>query len=374
MSNEVTREQNIADAWASIGTAEGRPSSDLPPPLPSFADMTPPAFGSQVDGVTNQSLAQSLQEKGYHPVMLFGSTRSGKSYLLASLFHYLQNDPWSEAICLMGEWILPVNTAKGAKVADEASKFFNHVVMDFNSGNPVPSTHTEVPFFIPVILRPNNGMPDIKLAFMESRGEDYHIKPDTVNFFPELKQDILDVYRNYPLPISLLVIAPYTLRDAYTEYAEPEDPGSEEFKFVDKSLFGALQAYQANRVGFGSDHYLFVLTKWDVYTGGASNPEFLEPPVGLVEKLIADRYTLAWNIFRGMRKTANSNTMQYCAGLISGNHVYSVPEALKPKINRFPRALWDWMYINASGGKRLYGPKRTESTKGVFGWLKKILS
>ena len=376
MSNQGSRDKNIADAWSSIGADE------TPPPLPSATEMPPPLKSAGHTSATHESsygqadnltLAQSLLEKGYHPVMLFGTSRSGKSYLLASLFQYLQNDPWSEAICIMGEWILPVNTKKGADVADEASRFFNHVVMGLNSGDAVRSTHTPVPFFIPVILRPNNGKPDIKLAFMESRGEDYHIRPESAQFYPELKQDIVDVYRNYPLPISLLVIAPYTLRDAYTEFAEEEDPTSEEFKTVDKSLYGALQAYQSTRNGVDHDNYLFVLTKWDAYTKGASNPEFVNPPVGLVEKLIAERYKLAWNIYRNMRRVANSNSMQYSAGLISGDKIYDVPEALRTRINKFPRALWDWLYLNASG-QALYGPSKEKPPAGAVGWLKKILS
>jgi hypothetical protein len=321
------------------------------------------------------SLARSLVEKKYHPVMIFGTAASGKSSMLASLFHYLQNDPRSEAICMLGEWILPIDTKEGATVAEEVSRFFNRAVMNFNNGDAVPRTRTDtVPFFIPVVLRPNNGKPEVRIAFLESSGENYRINSDSVNYFPGLKDEISDVYRNFRGALSILVVAPYTLKDAYTDQ-EIETPDDEQFQIVDQSLYGALQSYQRERRWLDMDNYMFVLTKWDVYTGGISNPEFSNPPSGLVEKVISERYKLSWNFYRTMPKKGRSNSMQYSSGLITGDSVVAVPDKMKPAINKFPRALWNWLYRNATGGTVLNGPTEAEKKpNGMTAWLKKVLS
>lgn len=365
-------EVKISDIWSPVGT-----SSE---PAPAFEEKLAPAVESihRPDPYRPQAvtLAQCLSDKGYHPVMLFGTAASGKSTLLASLFHYLKTDPWSEAIYVEGEAILPIDTVEGASVAEEAKRFFKQVAIRSKQGKALDSTRNLVPFFIPVILRPNNGQPDIRLAFLESRGEDYKIKEDleTAEYYPQMKNEILDVYRNYAGALSVLVIAPFTLRDAYAESEQGNDTEREDIRIADESLYGALHAYQANRQWMDRDNHLFVLTKWDAYAGGLANPDFENPPVGLVEKLINERYEHAWNLFRKMRKGGNSKTMQYSAGLISGSEFFEVPDSMKPKMNRFPRALLDWLYVNATGGTHLYGVAKEKKESGSFGWLKKVLS
>jgi hypothetical protein len=112
-----------------------------------------------------------------------------------------------------------------------------------------------------------------------------------------------------------------------------------------------------------------------VYAGGLSNPDCANPPIGLVEKIIRERYRLAWNFFQTMPKKGNSNSMQYSAGLITGDSVVAVPDRLKPSINQFPRAVWNWLYFNSSGGTPLYGPPSgSKPTGGFFAWLKNALS
>jgi hypothetical protein len=360
---------NLEGVWAPVAP------DDQPPPLPVSEHFV--SLDSDFSDVTEQTftLARSLTEKKYHPVMLFGTAASGKSSMLASLFHYLQNDPRSGAICMLGEWIIPVDTELGGKVADQVSRFFNNSVMKFNAGVALPRNKANIPpFFIPVILRPNNGKPEVRLAFLESAGEHYHVKEDTADYFPKLKNEILDVYQNFRGGLSVLVVAPYTLKDAYGSQTieEPDDSALQE---VDQALYGALQSYQSNRRWFDLDHHMFVLTKWDVYAKGISNPEFTNPPNGLVEKIIKERYRLAWNFFQTMPKHGNSNSMQYSSGLISGVSVVSVPDKLKPStINKFPRALWNWIYHNASGSTWLYGPVNRPKPNGILSWLKKALS
>ena len=362
---------NTSGVWAAIEPTLGKSN-----PADTPQHHTSPDNNVEHSGqYSSIGLARSLIEKKYHPVMIFGTQASGKSSLLASLFHYLQNDPRSEAICMLGEWILPIDSTYGKTIADQIEGFFNRAVMNFNTGAAAPRTHHHtIPYFIPVVLRPSNGKPEIRLAFLESSGENYELNKDGAGYFKGLKDEILDVYRNFPGALSVLLVAPYTLKDAYTDQEiEPADDSA--FQPIDQALYGALQSYQRERRWLDLDNYLFILTKWDVYTGGLSNPDFAKPPVGLVDKVISERYPLAWNFYRTMPKKGRSNSMQYSSGLITGSSVISVPDKLKPVIHQFPRALWNWLYMNASGGKTLNGPSNDQQkSTGLGSWLKKVLS
>lgn len=326
---------------------------------PEFKQESKPVKG-------HGSLAEELHRKGYHPVMLFGTRAAGKSSLLASLFYYLQSDPESPAIAVRGEWILPTETSYGKSVADAASRFLNHVLNDFHDGVAAPMTQEEHPFYIPVILRPNNGQPEIKLAFLESRGEWYQIKKNSKDLYPDLREEVSDVYRKFPNGISVLLIAPYVIGEAYSEQATSEWAQSE-MRDSDTALFGALQAYQMARQHRELDKHLFVLTKWDAHTRSIVDKDFISPPRGMVSHLISERFPKSWTLFRNMQST-EAQSMQYSAGVMSGNARVEIPQHLKPVMNRFPQMLWRWLYANSTGGAELFVPQdaRTPSSTEAF--------
>jgi hypothetical protein len=324
------------------------------------------------------SLSDELHRKGYHPVMLFGTRAAGKSSLLASLFYYLESDPESPAIAVRGEWIIPTETSYGKSVADAASRFLNHVLNNFHDGIAAPATHDEFPFYIPVILRPNNGQPEVKLAFLESKGEWYQIKKDSKDLYPELRDEVADVYRNFPNGLSILLIAPYVIGDAYSGEASSEWANNE-LRDSDTSLFGALQAYQVARQGREFDKFLFVLTKWDAHIPSIVDKEFINPPRGMVSYLISQRFPKSWTLFQTMQ-TVEAQSMQYSAGIMSGDARVEIPQHLKPIMNRFPRMLWGWLYSNSTGGEDLFvsRPKDAQSPSvvprmGIVGLLRKLL-
>ena len=379
-------ESQFGDVWSAVDTSvssEAAPSSSstAPPaqqtPSQDFAATTnafvtaqaAPQAAPEVGAV---SLAGELIAKNYHPVMIFGTRASGKSSLLTSLFHYLQTDSSSQAMCILGEWIIPIDTTYGQSVADAAKRFFNQVVMNFNDGNAAPSTRDQFPFYIPIILRPSNGQPEIRLAFLESRGEWYQVDKSSSNYFPELRDEVAQVYKNYSGSLSILLIAPYVTREAYTQ-DEPPDTNSSEIRDSDKGLFGALQAYHATRLNREQDKFMFVLTKWDAHTRAIVAPEFSNPPSGLIERLIHERFPLAWNLYQTMPKNGNALSMQYSSGVMSGDARLAIPEPLKPIMNQFPRALWGWLYRNASGGQELY-TKAAKPKKSFFSSIKDILT
>lgn len=341
-------------------------SFDAPPDLPPD------------DGRDRVQLAEELSKKGYHPVLIFGTRASGKSSLLASLFHYLRSDPESPAIAVQGEWIVPTDTGYGQTVKDAATQFLNHAVLAFYNGQATPRTVDTHPYYIPIVLRPNNGLPEIRLAFLESRGEWYHITPKSRDLFPILREEIADVYTNYKKSISILVIAPYVIGDAYSTTASQEQR-DEEMKSSDTAIYGSLMSYQMNRRNRDKDHFLFVLTKWDAHTKTIVNKDFFRPPRGLVSILIEQRYPQSWALFRNMQ-SGEAQSMQYCAGIMSGNKRVEIPLQHRPLMHQFPQVLWRWLYSNASGGLSLFdGPPEQQAATGppgkrFIGLLKKIFT
>lgn len=350
-------------------------SADEPSAQAGF-DTSDHNHGAEIAG-KHGSLADELYRKGYHPVMLFGTRAAGKSSLLASLFHYLHSDPESPAIAVRGEWIISTESSYGQSVADSASRFLNHVMNDFHDGIAAPMTQEEHPFYIPIILRPNNGQPEVKLAFLESRGEWYAIKRDSKDLYPELRNEVAEVYRNFPNALSILLIAPYVIGDAYSEQSSSEWAHNE-MRDSDTSLFGALQAYQLARQRREFDKFLFVLTKWDAHTSIVEK-EFVNPPRGMVAYLISQRFPKSWTLFQTMQ-TGDAQSMQYSAGIMSGDARVETPKHLQPIMNRFPQMLWRWLYSNCTGGEELFVIRNTSSKSsgtmpklGIGALLRKLL-
>jgi hypothetical protein len=361
---------------------------DAPPePLAEPRTFEPPSFqhdsySPAASGTLNHrrdriDLASELLRKGYHPVLIFGTRASGKSSLLASLFYYLQSDPQSPAIGVPGEWIVPIETPYGQTVADAATHFLNHVLHDFHNGLAAPQTRDEIPYYIPISLRPNNGQPEFKFAFLESRGEWYHIDRHSKDLFPELREEISDVYSNYNRGISVLLIAPYVMGETYPEGNQigSLEWAREEMRDSDTALFGALQAYQMARVHRALDKHLFILTKWDAHTRSIIDKEFARPPRGLVSHLISERFPKSWTLFHNMQSGA-VQSMQYSSGVMSGAARIDTPKNLKPIMNQFPKMLWGWLYENASQGLPLFvDAKRGDAPVGAgfFSKLKELL-
>ena len=348
----------IASQW-------GQPA-DQPAPTVSFDKtfINKSAFGTAdtvqpPQGRVQIRLSEELLRKNYHPVMIFGTRASGKSSLLASLFYYLQTDLGSPAIPVLGEWIVPIDTPYGQSVAEAASQFFTHVLSNFHDGEAAPSTRNEYPFYIPIILRPNNGQPEIRLAFLESRGEWYHIDKNSKDLFPQLREEVADVYQNFTKGISILLIAPYVIGDAYPQDELSEDWKKNEMRISDSSLFGALQSYQTHRQNRELDKYLFILTKWDAHTRSLIDRDFSNPPHGMVSYFISERYPRSWTLFQTMQSGA-AQSMQYSAGVMSGNARADTPMHLLPIMNQFPKMLWSWLYSNATNGQDLFLNSRSK--------------
>jgi hypothetical protein len=355
MGLKMTRRDNQGSYWGSTESNPPNMESSFETPdsfnQGSFSSpQQPEAFSANEES----QLVRELEEKQYHPILIFGTRASGKSSLLASLFFYLQSNPATPAIAILDDkFIVSLDMNYSNTVADAATHFFNHVINAFHSGEAAPSTRDEYPYYIPVILRPNNGQPEVRLAFLESRGEWYAIQHDSRDLYPALRNEVSDVYKNFSKSISILLIAPFVIGESYSEEI-PSELAMKEMDESDAGIFGALQAYQQTREFRHLDNYLYILTKWDQYSKVITSPEFIRPPRGVVSNLIAERFPRSWTMFQAMQ-SGDAQSMQYSAGLMSGNiRVKKIDPNYKPILDQFPEMLWRWLYRNASGYELFY--------------------
>jgi hypothetical protein len=78
-------------------------------------------------------------------------------------------------------------------------------------------------------------------------------------------------------------------------------------------------------------------------------------------------------------QTEEAQSMQYSAGLMSGDARVDIPEHLKPIMNRFPQMLWRWLYANSTSidlftsGIKDIQPLGAAPKFSLSGFLRKLL-
>jgi hypothetical protein len=319
------------------------------------------------------SLSEELIKKDYHPVVLIGTRAAGKTSLLTSLFRYLRTDSSSKILYGLGEAIIPEETPVGEMMYTNAKRFLNNIVIDFQEGKAAGRTSTE-PYFIPVVLTPTNGQPPTKIAILEIPGEYYQIERSSIDMFKETSWEIADVYRNYHGPISIVIVGPIVVGDAYQSDESMAEQYIQQRFNTDIALNGALQTYQSMRSQKANDNISFLLTKWDAYTKGVFSNDFRHPPKGLIENLINQLYPNTWNTFNLLSQLNPDKliAMRYCSGLMSGDHSLPIPKNYIDDINIYPKILWSWLYENSSGGMPLY-PREKNKYKLILQKIKDII-
>jgi hypothetical protein len=134
-------------------------------------------------------LAQNMSESGYHPVIIFGTSSSGKSSLLGSLLASFQIDATHEIGISLGDSLMPHDSPDGERANQYASALYYRSVQEYIGGKGHQATKVDIPFFVPVIIRPKDRNP-IKFALMESNGEWYKPKPSTEQYFQQLRKEV----------------------------------------------------------------------------------------------------------------------------------------------------------------------------------------
>jgi len=324
------------------------PASELPagPPVRLGTSESATRVGRQ--------LAEQMEERGYHPVVIFGSSASGKSSLLTSLLAYLQVDDDAKIQIRLGEAFALDDEAYGQWAETESKGFFFRTVEEFIGGLAKASTMSPNPFFIPVVIKPHGNLPEMKFAFLESRGDWYNPQKETNEFFQRLREEISSVLVNFQKGISFLHIAPYTQVETWNESAQNQQVLDITMRQkADLAIVGALNSYKAVRVVKHRDAHLFLVTKWDAYAPpGGNTGSFSAPSIEEVTGVARERYPRAYAAFLNLSlenpEKWQKQLMQYCSGVFSGRAVSRPSSELRGQIYRYPRVLWSWLYSNAT--------------------------
>lgn len=302
-------------------------------------------IGNDVDASGIQ-LAFGVDAAGYHPVVLFGNANSGKTSLLLSLFALLRTEPQLDTGLELGDPIIPVDSLYGEYLSDQAEGFFGRKTQDFIEGRASPKTAIELPFFIPVVFRPE-GKPEIRFAFMESNGEWYRPDRSSEKLFPKLRRQIEDFLATYQGPITFIHLLPYTQQAVYVGTG---DKLTDEFEMREASLAiaGALYAYQKARVNKQDDRHLVLVTKWDAHDRQELNrADVLQHTGNEAADFANERYAQAMAVFRGLGLQGHQQKLNaYCSGIMAGQNV-TMPkrdDELREAVLNYPMQLWRWLY------------------------------
>jgi hypothetical protein len=295
-----------------------------------------------------QKIAEVMEELDYHPVIIFGSSNSGKSSLLGSLLSYFQIDTTHGIGIYLGDSLIPTSTPHGKWAYSEAESFFYKSIQEFLDGTAHAATKSRHPFFIPIKINPPN-LPEIKFAFMESNGEWYKPQKDTGRYFPELKEEINAILKHYQRGISFIHLAPYTQINAWVEDQNDTQLNKEEINDASLALVGALNSYEQLRVFKSDDAHMFLITKWDASAKQNVQDQLQNVDVANVEAVANNLYTKGFAAFNNLSIELNQkNIMQYSSGIISGRSIIKSSPNLKPILNRYPQTMWNWLYGNAT--------------------------
>lgn len=352
MSDENNEQETAAKIFASVSRNEENSDDEK---------IKSAEIKSQKHSITTQndsfwenvdfSLSEQLIDKDYHPVLIFGTRASGKTTLLTSLISYMNYDPDSPGICHLGEEIVPNSSRYGIRVLAEAKDIFYNDVPNFHRGIAAKRTRLENPIFIPLKFMPKVKAAAAKIALLETEGEFFQVDSRERRGELILKNEIIDIYKYFPERLSIIIVAPFCLSSRYEEPEESEAE-KEEIERSDSSLAASLQKYLDYRAEKyrENDRFIFVLTKWDEFTGGATGDNFLTPPQAIVEQQIENKFQMSWSLYKNMPIHGARNSLHYCSGIIAGNDRLPTPASHKKMLSTFPRSLWKWIYLNATTG------------------------
>jgi hypothetical protein len=343
---------------------EDEPRFEIDPPggslpaTPQPAPATPDAAAAFPNTASDQEsagrqLAQQMQALGYHPVVIFGSTSSGKTTLLGSLLSYIQKDHDAGAEISLGEEFSIAGSEYGSWAHEKAAAFFFRGVQEHINERTQAATRTQYPFFIPVILKPRGGLPEVKIALLESNGEWYNAETGSDRFFQKLRDEIAGLLHNYGDGVSFLHLAPVTQLEQYRQGVEGDRSKDEALRHAaDLALVGCFNAYRDIRPVKNNDRHLLLLTKWDAHAKPMDpRDNFFAPSLAEVKDIARQKYPQAYvafvNLSLGDTDATAKQIMQYCSGIISGREVLRQSAEVDMQIRRYPRALWNWIYRGA---------------------------
>ncbi|HZG45232.1 MAG TPA: hypothetical protein VEZ41_03055 [Allosphingosinicella sp.] len=318
------------------------------PPHPSTAPAQPSPEAGEFSPQLGVSLAQALESESYHPVILFGTSFSGKTSLLLSLFSSLKVNPSLDAGVTLCEPILGPNHPEGLVLHKEARRLFDNGTQAFIRGQPTQKTAFNHPFFVPVQLRAGD-KPRRNFAFLESKGEWYQPRPLDApeDLYPELKQSIESFITSFSGAITFIYLLPYTQRHL-------DAPGSEdmaEISSAQQAVVGVLDAYDRIRLaGRGADKHLMLVTKWDAHSRkSVDQAQDIVEDRGELGAFVNGRYPEAIKRLQDLAVRPDQRHLNaYSAGIIGQSGRLTAPDPeTQQALQGYPVRLWNLLYNNA---------------------------
>ena len=306
--------------------------------------------------ISKDDLCKVLSSRGYHPVLPFGDTSSGKTSLLLSLLAELHSE--NVPFRLDNEPLLSQDTGYGKKIHEDTKIFHDIKFPEFINKQVPGLTRIEYPIYVPIIVTNPRTKQEIKLAFLESNGEWYRKvgwnKDEEVLAFH--KKEIYDILTKFEKGVMFIYVAPYMDE---TIVDKPEG----DLWHADHAIFAVLSDYISERNGNRDyDSHLFLLNKWDKFRSPYEDKqrnEFVDPNWADVENWLELNYKHSWPKFFSMaRITKNKATlMHYSAGKFKKNsddsdskngYLVDVSEKeLLPIYKKMRRLIWNWIVKNS---------------------------
>jgi hypothetical protein len=292
------------------------------------------------DDTEKFDLGRSMYEESIHPVLIFGTSESGKSTMLLSLLNYGEQSN-KLAAHVSDEPILPQGHPDRKKYHSEAQAFFVQEINKFRMGELAHLTQRADPLFIPIDVQGEG--PRIRFAFLEGDGEWYTRQPvvDPSNFqpMPELKRPIAQILNSYPGGISMIFVAP-------TFKANPAKP----IEHAWSSLTALMRIIAEKRAKVSpADNLLLMLSMWDGRNSpGDPNGQFYGATSEAALSALGGTNSNVWAAFTLLMATTGGSKamMPYSAAWINNKIVLNNSQH-KPTFERFNETVWNWLYGNA---------------------------
>jgi hypothetical protein len=288
-----------------------------------------------------------LHQQKIHPILIFGTVRSGKTLLILSLLHYAKQDSNADMRIRLGEPVFPPEFPHAAERYRDAEQFYNNLTIEYARGERPPSTQKVVPFFVPVNIEAKGKT--YKLAFLEGNGEWY--ERDDISF-RQFKQEIVAILSGLAAPVSIIFVAP--TRD-------DQKPGDRNFRdFSHICLANCVEQYEQHRLVRDGDNLLLLLTKWDVLQNpGRADSRFSDPSASDILTEI-EAWHFIWQQFGNLNGPARAVT-PYSAGWINEKGLFVREPKLQPIFNKFNRTVWNWLFGNVTAANSLERPPVREN-------------
>ena len=338
-----------------IFSPKGSAAGAVPDPAaPDLQDFVPrsvpdPSFSEKDIDVSGAQLANDMADKGYQPVIFVGNAGSGKTSVLLSLIALLKRQPDLAASAFLDPPLLDGRSKLGSYQKENAEAFFFKNVQRFIDGNVIPKTAVEVPFFVPVSVRPETA-PRVTFAFMESNGEWYRPKKDSNTLFPPLRKSIEEFIQTYQGGIIFIYTLPFTQQALWSSDVQP-DRDADLLQEADLAIAGAMQSYERIRYDKAHDRHLFLITKWDGSAAGGDLAQALSgTQEGKVSQFAVTRFPQSLALINGLGVGKDHVALQhYCSGIITGQGPQSLSpdNPLRDVVLSYPKKLWTYLYRQA---------------------------